>query len=396
MNGLLRQALPDPVRRRLPQLLFALALACAGAVAPAQTAPAPDDPVPGAKGGGAPPGFVVPADPKPDDTNAQRAKSQPGNNAPLWRGVRESGNVPGVTTLPDHEGATLIQRFVQYPGVAYATAGEAWRQVRNRWIVPYGGALLLIVLVAIAIFYFGKGSLGRSANGAGGRIERFTPLERAAHWVNAAAFVVLAVSGIVIAFGKFFLLPVLGATLFGWLSIALKTAHNFAGPLFAVSVLIVFITFLKDNFPRAGDGTWLKKGGGMLGGQEVPSHRFNAGEKVVFWFGVFALGALVVGSGLVLDQLIPDLAYLRGDMQVAHMIHATAAVLMICLFLGHIYLGTIGVKGAYRAMRHGYVDEAWAHEHHALWAEDIRAGKIPARRSSSTPPAGMQAAKEAT
>lgn len=401
MNGLLlrqvlRQVVCEPVQRRLPGLLFALALACAGAAAQAQTGSTPpDDPVPGARAG-APPGFVVPADPKPDDTNAQRAKSQPGNNAPFWRGARDSGNVPGVTTLPDHEGATLIQRFVQYPGSAYTTAGEAWRQARNRWIVPYGGALLLVVVVALGLFYFGKGALGRSGNDGGGRIERFTPLERAAHWLNAAAFVVLAVSGIVIAFGKFFLLPILGPTLFGWLGIALKTAHNFAGPLFAVTLLIVFLTFLKDNFPRAGDATWLKKGGGMLGGQEVPSHRFNAGEKVVFWFGVFALGALVVGSGLVLDRLIPNLAYLRGDMQVAHMIHAVAAVLMMCLFLGHIYLGTIGVKGAYRAMRHGYVDEAWAHEHHALWAEDVRAGKIPAQRSSSAPPAGMQAAKEAT
>jgi formate dehydrogenase subunit gamma len=129
-------------------------------------------------------------------------------------------------------------------------------------------------------------------------------------------------------------------------------------------------------------------------GQEPPSHRFNAGEKVVFWFGVFGFGALMVGSGLVLDKLIPGMAYLRGDMHIAHMIHATAAVLMMCLFLGHIYLGTIGTKGAYRAMRDGYVDEGWAHEHHALWAEDIRAGKIPAKRSSSPPPAGMQAAKE--
>jgi len=196
-------------------------------------------------------------------------------------------------------------------------------------------------------------------------------------------------------FGKYFLLPVIGATLFGWLSYALKTAHNFAGPLFAVSVLIVFITFVKDNLPRQGDAAWLRKVGGMLGdGQEVPSHRFNAGEKVVFWLGVFLLGAIAVGSGLVLDKLIPGLLYERGDMQIAHMIHATAAVLMMSMFLLHIYLGTIGTKGALRAMRYGYVDETWAREHHVLWAEDVRAGKIPAKRSSSSAPAGMQAAKE--
>jgi formate dehydrogenase subunit gamma len=250
------------------------------------------------------------------------------------------------------------------------------------------------VVLAIALFYWRKGAIGHSTNTSGHRIERFTPFERAAHWVNAVAFVVLAISGIVMAFGKYFLLPITGATLFGWLTYALKTAHNFAGPLFAVSVVIVFITFVKDELPRPEDATWLKKGGGLLSGQEVPSHRFNAGEKVIFWLGVFGLGAIVIGSGLVLDKLIPGLLYLRGDMQIAHIVHAVASVLMICLFLGHIYLGTIGMKGAYRAMRDGYVDEEWAHEHHALWAEDVRAGKIPAKRSKSPPPAGMKTAKE--
>jgi formate dehydrogenase subunit gamma len=360
-----------------------------GALAQAQPGAAAAD---AAKG--PPQGFVAPAEPKPDETNAQRGKSQPGNNAPFWRAVRESGNSEGITTLPGEEKGVLIQRFVQYPGSRLTTAGEAWRQVRNQWIIPYGGSLLLIVALAVGLFYWRKGAMGGHHVDTGRKIERFTPLERAAHWTNASAFVVLAVSGLVMAFGKFILLPVIGSTLFGWLTYALKTAHNFAGPLFAVSVVVVFFTFVRDNVPRREDATWLRKGGGMLGGQEVPSHRFNAGEKVVFWFGVFALGALVIGSGLVLDQLIPGLAYLRGDMQIAHMIHAAAAVLMMCLFLGHIYLGTIGMKGAYRAMRHGYVDEGWAREHHALWADDVRAGKIPAQRSVTPPPKGMLAAKE--
>jgi formate dehydrogenase subunit gamma len=342
---------------------------------------------------GPPAGFVAPAEPKPDENNAVRSKTQPGNNAPFWRAVRESGNQQGYVSLPGAEQGMLIQPFVQYPGSRYTSAGEAWRQVRNQWIIPYGGSLILIVVLAIALFYWRKGSLGGHEANTGRTIERFTPFERAAHWANAITFVVLAVSGLVMAFGKFVLLPVMGATLFGWLTYALKTAHNFAGPLFAVSLVIVFLTFLRDNFPKAHDLTWLKKGGGLLGGEEVPSHRFNAGEKVIFWFGVFLLGATVVGSGLVLDKLIPGLAYLRGDMQVAHMIHAVAAILMMAMFLGHIYLGTIGMKGAYDAMRHGHVDEGWAHEHHALWAEDVRAGKIPAQRSAPPTP-GLQAAKE--
>ncbi len=342
-----------------------------------QAAPAADAP----KVAAPPAGFVAPAEPKPDETNAQRGKSQPGNNAPFWRGVLGTGNQPGTSTNIAPEAGTLIQGFTQYPGSRFTNAGEAWRQVRNQWLLPYGGALLFIVALAIALFYWRKGSLGGHLADTGRRIERFTPFERAAHWSNAGAFVVLAVSGLVMAFGKFILLPILGGTLFGWLTYALKTAHNFAGPLFAVSVVVVFCTFVRDNLPRAGDLRWLAKGGGLLGGEEIPSHRFNAGEKVIFWGGVFFLGLIVVGSGLALDKLLPGLTYTRGEMQIAHMIHATAAVLMMVMFMGHIYLGTVGMKGAFQAMRTGQVDEAWAREHHELWYDDVKAGKIPTQRS---------------
>lgn len=371
----------------------ALAAAMVGFLALPAAAQQPAAPAPAAATAtdakGPPAGFVAPAEPKADENNAQRAKTQPGNNAPFWRDVRDSGLKEGTVSSPIHEGGVLVQRFVQYPGSSFTTAGEAWRQVRNRWIIPYGGSLLLISALALGLFYWRKGALGGHEPDTGRVIERFTPLERAAHWTNAIAFVVLAVSGIVMAFGKYFMLPVLGSTLFGWLSYALKNAHNFAGPLFAVSLVIVIITFIKDNLPRKEDLTWLLKAGGMFGGPEVPSHRFNAGEKGVFWAGVFLLGLVVVGSGLVLDKLIPGMAYLRGDMQIAHIIHAVAAVLMMALFLGHIYMGTIGMKGAYGAMRTGYVDEGWAKEHHALWYEDIQAGKIPAQRST---PSGTAAA----
>ncbi len=343
-----------------------------------------------------PAGFVAPAEPKPDETNAQRAKSQPGNNAPAWRAARDSGNSPGTTTASGAEAGTLIQAFTQYPGSRYTTAGEAWRQTRNNWIVPYGGSLLLLVVIAIGLFYWRRGSMGGHVPDTGRVIERFTYFERAAHWGVAISFVVLAVSGLVMAYGKFFLLPIIGGTLFGWLTYALKTAHNFAGPLFVVALLVFIVAYIRDNFPRAGDLNWLAKGGGMFGGQEIASHRFNAGEKVVFWGGVIVLGLIVAGSGLWLDKLIPGLAYLRADMQVAQMVHAVASVLMMAMFLGHIYLGTIGMKGAYQGMRTGYVDEGWAKEHHELWYDDIKAGKIPARRSLAAPLAapGITAAQQ--
>jgi formate dehydrogenase subunit gamma len=329
-----------------------------------------------------------------EQDNAQRNRVQPGNNAPMWRQVQRG--MEGTTSLPRSqapEAGILIQPPVRYPGSAFTTAGEAWRQVRNHWLIPYGGSLLLIVLGAIAIFYFTKGPIDQHGQDTGRKIERFTPFERSAHWANAIAFVTLAISGIVMAFGKFFLLPIMGGQLFGWLTYALKNLHNFVGPLFVVSLVIVFITFLRDNWPQKGDLQWLLRGGGLFGksGHEPPSNRFNAGEKVVFWGGVFFLGIIVAASGLVLDKLIPGLVYTRDQMQVAHMVHAVATILMMCLFLGHIYLGTIGMRGAYRAMRTGYVDETWAREHHEYWYDDIQAGKIPAQRST---PAGASAPEQ--
>lgn len=365
--------------------LSAILLALAWGAASAQDAPA----APAAAPGGIQSQNIFEV--KPDastepgyaeQTNAERAKVQPGNNAPMWRQV--GSGVTGYSSLPKSqapEAGNLIQPFVQYPGSRLTNAGEAWRQVRNNWIIPYGGSLLLIVAGAIALFYWRKGMMMLHGAETGRKIERFTPFERSAHWSNAFAFVALAISGLVMAFGKFFLLPIMGSTLFGWLTYALKNLHNFAGPLFAVSLLVVFFTFLKDNFLSKEDLTWIKKGGGLLSGTEVPSHRFNAGEKVVFWGGVLGLGLIVVASGLVLDKLIPGLIYERGTMQIAHMVHAVATLVMVVMFMGHIYMGTIGMQGAYKAMRTGYVDETWAKEHHELWLDDIKSGKIPAQRS---------------
>jgi formate dehydrogenase subunit gamma len=320
-------------------------------------------------------------------SNGERAKVQPGNNAPMWRQVGQG--VTGYSSLPPSqapEAGNLIQPFVQYPGSRLTNAGEAWRQVRNNWLIPYGGAFLLIVLGAIALFYFAKGSIMLHGAETGRKIERFTPFERSAHWANAIAFCILAISGLVMAFGKFLLLPVIGGTLFGWLAYALKNMHNFAGPLFAVSLVIVIVTFARDNLPRRGDLKWLLKGGGLLSGEEVPSHRFNAGEKLIFWGGVLFLGLVVVASGLVLNHLVPGLVYERSTMQITHMVHGVATTLMVAMFIAHIYLGTIGMEGAYGAMRSGYVDETWAREHHELWYDDVKAGHIPAQRSQPAAP----------
>jgi formate dehydrogenase subunit gamma len=186
------------------------------------------------------------------------------------------------------------------------------------------------------------------------------------------SFVVLGITGLIILFGKFVLLPVIGYTLFSWLSALSKNLHNFVAPLFAVSLLIFIIMFIKDNLPKSYDFSWFAKAPGFFAGKHIPSGRFNGGEKVWFWAGVVVLCLALVGSGAVL--LFPNFDQVRSTMQQMSVIHMVAALLVIAAAIGHIYMGTIGVEGAYRAMRDGSVDETWAKEHHEYWYNDVKGG----------------------
>ena len=151
-------------------------------------------------------------------------------------------------------------------------------------------------------------------------------------------------------------------------------------------MIIMFFIFLPSNWPTRADCGWLKRAGGMLGGEHPPSHRFNAGEKIVFWGGMLVLGAVVVASGFVLDKIIPGLDLTRPQMQVAHMFHAVASLLMIAMFIGHVYIGTIGMSGAYQAMRTGYVDEGWARRAPPALARRHRRRQDPGAAHAAVPP----------
>ena len=370
----------------------ALAQAVASAAAPtASTTTAPDLVAPApASAGGIQSANIMDIKPEASlepgyakQSNAERGKVQPGNNAPMWRQV--GAGAEGFTSYPKDsapEAGILIQPFTQYPGSRLTNAGEAWRQVRNGLIIPYGGALLLIVLGGLGLYYWRLGAVKLDDAPTGRKIERFTPFERSAHWANAIAFSVLAISGLVMAFGQYFLMPIMGKALFGYLAYILKNAHNFAGPVFAVSLIIVIFTFVRDNMPAKGDLNWLLKGGGLFSKEHIKAARFNAGEKVMFWGGAFLLGIIVIASGLVMDKLIPGLSYDRSMMQISHMVHAVATVLMMVVFIGHIYLGTIGTEGTYQGMKTGYVDDNWAKHHHELWLDDVNSGKIPRDRTA--------------
>jgi formate dehydrogenase subunit gamma len=225
-------------------------------------------------------------------------------------------------------------------------------------------------------------------------IERFSSLERIAHWTMAISFCILAVSGLTMLFGKYVLLPLIGHTLFGWLATLGKNLHNFVGPIFMFSIAVSVVTFIRDNFPRAYDFIWLAKVGGVFSGEVVPSGRFNAGEKIWFWAGVIGLGTVSCASGLVLD--FPNFDQSRALMMLANVVHVIAALVFIAWSFTHIYLGTVGTTGAYEAMRNGYVDETWAREHAEYWYDDVKAGKralpsgTPGAAAAATAPPQVQ------
>jgi formate dehydrogenase subunit gamma len=335
----------------LPLAAAAQTQAPAASPAPPVTAPTgkvPDDPARGAK---------------PPVSDATGSTAIPGWNHPpaSWKAPSET---PQYASIPGRETNRLIQ-----------AQGREWRAFRNGPLTQIGGWLIVIVFAAIMVFYLIKGSVKLHAPPTGRLIERFNAVERTAHWTMAISFTFLALTGIVILFGKYIILPWLGYTGFSWLTIISKNIHNFVGPLFIFSLVVSFLIFVKDNFVKAMDIKWLTRLGGMFSSEEIPSGRFNGGEKLWFWGGLVFLGACVAVTGLILD--FPNWNQGRELMQEANVVHAIAAIFFICASFGHIYLGTIGMQGAYRAMRDGYVDEEWAKEHHALWYEEVKAGKRP-------------------
>ncbi len=294
----------------------------------------------------------------------ERRLEQPQNNAPVWREVR-SGR-PQSISVPGREMGVLIE-----------SSGQTWRALRDGPVTRYGGWLIVAVVIVLALYFLVRGQIKVRAKATGRMIERFGGIERFVHWSTAITFVIMAITGMVILFGKTVLLPWMGYAIFAWLAALSKNLHNFVGILFILSLIATIIAFVRDNLPRAGDLKWIATAGGMLGGREVPSGRFNAGEKGWFWIGVLVLGIVVSVTGLIL--LFPNFDQPRATMQIANIVHGVGAVLFIALGLGHIYMGTVGMAGAYRAMRTGYVDETWAKEHHALWYEDIKSGKVKAK-----------------
>jgi len=288
----------------------------------------------------------------------------PNPGAELWRSVRQrEGALPGRSQVQGVDSAMLINPY-----------GERWRNFRMRELIPYGGYALGGMLLLLLLFYLVRGKIRVNAGLGDRKLFRYSLYERTIHWFTASTFLFLALTGLILLFGRSLLLPWMGPELFSTLASASKEGHNLFGPLFGVALLLVFVQFVRRNVYQKGDLTWLLRGGGIIGKRHVPSHFFNMGEKSMFWILVL-VGSVIVGSGLIL--VFPIFGQARMSMELAHVSHAVTTLLMIIVIMGHIYIGSVGMEGALDGMTTGYCDLNWAREHHAEWAERCEAeGKV--------------------
>jgi formate dehydrogenase subunit gamma len=296
---------------------------------------------------------------------------------------------PGWNIPPKWSDVELKPQYASVTGretnILLEDKGQWWRTVRNGPVTFYGGILMLVVPTLLLAFFAVKGPFKLHGALSGKLIERFNSAERMVHWTMALSFVALSVSGLILLFGKYLLLPVFGASVFAWTAQVMKAVHNFIGPLFIFSLASFFILYVRDNFLKSHDFIWLSKFGGLLSDKEIPSGRFNGGEKVWFWLSIVVLGIVISASGLIL--LFPNWDSTRELMAEANLVHGVIAILFMAASLAHIYMGTVGTQGAYQGMREGYVDETWAKEHHEIWYNEVRAGKAVQKPVGAAQPA---------
>jgi formate dehydrogenase subunit gamma len=267
--------------------------------------------------------------------------------------LKEFPRVEGRIDIPDSKAAVLIQ-----------PAGRTWDYF-HEVLLHWGGAIVILGTIALlGLAYMILGRIRIAAGRSGQKILRFKAFERFSHWLTAVSFVALGLTGLNITFGKIALLPLIGPDAFSSLSQAAKFVHNFTSFSFMAGLVLIAAIFFKDNFLERVDIEWLRQGGGFIKGKHAPAGRFNLGEKLVYWLSL-AAGIAVSVSGLLL--LFPFYGTSIAEMQLAQVVHAVIAILFVALILAHIYIGTLGMEGAFEAMGTGEVDLNWAKEHHDLW-----------------------------
>jgi len=304
---------------------------------------------------------------------------QPNSVDPTASAVKEDQllqrfkTIQGRGSIPDVKSYTMEQ-----------PAGRDWRRFHEVTLRVIGGAAINGMLVLLVVFYVARGMVRLESGRSGRTIVRFNAAERFVHWMTASCFIVLALSGLNIIFGRPLLLPLMSPEAFTAWSEWAKYAHNYLSFPFTLGVVLIFLMWLGGNIPNRVDIEWLRRGGGIVGHDHPPAQRFNAGQKLIYWIVVLG-GAAMAVSGYVL--IFPFYGTTIEAMQNAEIVHGVVAMLFIAAMLGHIYIGTIGMEGAFEAMGRGTVDLNWAGEHHNLWFEEEEAA-----RQADIPPAQATAA----
>ena len=288
--------------------------------------------------------------------------------------LQQLQRIQGRGSIPDTKSYTIEQ-----------PAGRDWRhfhEVTLRWV---GAIAILGVLGLLVMFYLVRGMVRIESGRSGQTILRFNAAERFVHWMTATCFIILALSGLNITFGKPLLLPLMSPEAFTAWSEWAKYAHNYLSFPFTLGVILIFFMWIAGNIPNRVDIEWFRRGGGMIGHDHPPAYRFNGGQKLIYWIVVLGGSAIAV-SGYLL--MFPFYGTDIQTMQNAEMAHGVIAMLFVAAMLGHIYIGTIGMEGAFEAMGKGTVDINWAKEHHNLWIEQegARAGPDRSLQHPATTP----------
>ena len=315
--------------------------------------------------------YLIPA----EEVYAQ-VNSDQNQRANFWRAVRE-GNA-GYSAVSGPEAGVFINN-----------GGQNWRQLRNSVIANYGGWAIVIALGLLVLFFIVRGRIKVEEEQSGVTVPRWNVLERVMHWYTAILFVLLTISGLSILFGRQVLIPLLGASGFSaWANLSINV-HNYVGPFFAIGVFAMLLFWVKNNIPAGIDIAWFKSGGGILTKAHPSAGKANGGEKIWFWIVIFVGLVAVCGSGLILIGWAAQWGFVdasRATMQLAHQVHAIAAIAWVVVFFGHAYIGTLGTEGALEGMTSGRVSVEWARQHHDLWYEDVKhqAGHAEPSTSSGT------------
>jgi formate dehydrogenase subunit gamma len=285
--------------------------------------------------------------------------------------LQQSHRIQGLGTIPDTKSYVIEQPL-----------GRVWRLVHEVYLHWIGDIVILGVIVLLLVFYLIRGAIPIKGGRSGRTILRFNSFERFTHWTVAVSFVILAITGLNITFGKDLLLPLIGPDAFSRWSLAAKYAHNYSSFPFTIGVIVLLLLWAKENVFTAVDIRWFKEGGGMVGHSDPPAGKFNGGQKALFWLVVLAtIGVAVTGTFLLFPFYLTNIF----GMQIVQVFHALIAIAFVALIIAHIYIGTLGMEGGFDAMANGEVDLNWAKQHHPLWVEqEFGQGR------SAAPPAGAQ------